>query len=69
MKHYEPVQLRWQRRYAGRRWILGVPVQPEPIGSMVDDLIAFDIAKARLGHAIRSEILWPLNRLLRRVLP
>lgn len=44
---WDPAQLRWMRRYAGRRWVLGVTVEAEPIGTMVDSLIALDIAVQR----------------------
>lgn len=55
-KVYEATQRRWQRRYAGRRWVMGVPVDPEPIGSMVDDLLELDIALRRVLHELRPTI-------------
>jgi hypothetical protein len=49
----DATQRRWQRRYAGRRFVLGVPVDAEPIGSMVDQMLALDIATRRVWHALR----------------
>jgi len=65
-RKYGPVQVRWQRRYGGRRWVMGVPVDPEPIGSMVDDCIALDIASLRVAHALRAALLRPIARRLAR---
>lgn len=67
MKTYEPTQLRWQRRYGGRRWILGSPVPTEPTGLMLDDMVALDIAQRRVWHALRPTMLG-ITRTVARVL-
>jgi len=63
MHDIEAVAMRWQRRYAGRRWVMGTPVYAERMGSLVDRTIEFDIAKQRAWHALRPSLI----RLVRRI--
>lgn len=66
MTQISKLEQRWRRRYAGRRFIWGIPVQPEPYGAMVDAYLTWDIAVRQSVHAARKELL-PLRRLVRRI--
>lgn len=61
----EQVQRRWQRRYGGRRFVLGVPVPTEPLGSMVEKHVTFDIEMRRAIHVLRAALYPRLRRLHR----
>ena len=53
---------RFARRYAERRFILGNPIEPDPVG-MMRDLLRWDIVVRRVWHALRMER--PIRWLLR----
>ena len=53
----EEVQRRWQRRYAGRRFVYGVPVAAEPMGTLVDKQVALGIAMGRVKHDLVRAII------------
>lgn len=57
----EEIAVRWQRRYAGRRFILGVPVQRERLGTLIDSYVVLNIAERHVWHALRR----PAYRVLR----
>lgn len=64
----ERIAERWQRRYGERRYIMGVPVPRERLGTMVDSFVVFDIATRHVLHALRPDayrILRIVGRLLR----
>jgi hypothetical protein len=63
----EKVAVRWQRRYGGRRYIMGVPVGSEPMGTMVDTMVVWDIATRRVWHAYRP-LVYRLARSMERAL-